>query len=306
MILGAVLDGDTKKVAELIRQNPDFNVNMRPNGAGNTLLHFACLGIHRSAVIPLLLAHPDIDVNLRDDYGCNPFDYACNGRASCVREMLRHSRVKVNEPDVNGSSPLWYAANNGNLDVIKWWIVSGREMDLGKRENEETDAIGVAKERGHTEVVTMLQRFKSDAAQIRHAMRVELGWCDELAAEVFALAVLVSDEFLKTKATCVKAGAKRTRFFKIAARLPLELQMLLCYRLAGSGKEIIPSTVSEVAFKSLAKSLLWSAIFTNWPHGNPHSSLGLSTPAFSSVFSFFILFFSFGLLLLVFLFGKCF
>jgi len=43
------------------------------------------------------------------------------------------------------------------------------------------------------------------------------------------------------------------RFFSITAQLPLELQMLLCYRLVGSPKEIIPGKQSEVAFKSLAR-----------------------------------------------------
>jgi len=46
-------------------------------------------------VIPLLLAHPDIEVNLKDIYGWAPFDYACNGNTSCVREMLKDSRVEL-------------------------------------------------------------------------------------------------------------------------------------------------------------------------------------------------------------------
>ena len=80
-------------------------------------------------------------------------------------------------------TPLWYAARWGHFDVIKWWIASGREMDFGKPGDvDKTDAIGVAKQRGKTEVVTLLERFKSDAAQTRHAVRVELGWYDEAAS----------------------------------------------------------------------------------------------------------------------------
>ena len=62
-MLAAVCDGDVKELAELMRQDPDFKVNMAQDGNGRTLLHFACLDSERSAVIPLLLAHPDIDVN---------------------------------------------------------------------------------------------------------------------------------------------------------------------------------------------------------------------------------------------------
>jgi len=84
----AVESGDAKKVAELIRQDPGFKVNM-DHGAGFTLLHYACWDDSRSAVIPLLLAHPDIDVNAKDRDGCTPFYIACryyDGHPSCVRE----------------------------------------------------------------------------------------------------------------------------------------------------------------------------------------------------------------------------
>ena len=76
-----------------------------------------------------------------------PFYLACIfGRTSCVREMLKDSRVDVNEPNTRGETPLWRAAINGHLDVIKLWIASGREMDLGKPGDVyKTDAIGVAK-----------------------------------------------------------------------------------------------------------------------------------------------------------------
>jgi len=172
----AVQSGDAKKLAELIRQDPGFDVNMDQDGDGLTLLHEACDGESRSAVIPLLLAHPDIDVNVKDKYGATPFFWACYGLTSCVREMLKDSRVKVNEPDIQGHTPLWFASYSGSLDVIKRWIASGREMDLGKPGDiDKTDAIGGAKESNKTEVVTLLERFKSDPSQTRHQVRVDLG-----------------------------------------------------------------------------------------------------------------------------------
>ena len=159
----AVERGDVKKLAELIRQDPGFNVNMLDKFYGVNLLHRACLNGQRSAVIPLLLAHPDIDVNTKTNFGETPFHHACGGHPSCVREMLKDSRVKVNEPANDGYTPLGYAAYQGSLDIIKWWIASGREMDLGKPGEWTTDAIGRAKKNGKTEMATLLERFKSDA-----------------------------------------------------------------------------------------------------------------------------------------------
>jgi len=178
IMLAAVNSGDAKKLAELIRQDPSFKVNMAVDGGyGVTLLHFACFSDSRSAVIPLLLAHPDIDVNLKRHDGWTPFYLAClYGYPSCAREMLKDSRVKVNEPDKDGWTPLWRAAYFGHLDVIRWWIASGREMDLGTPGDVgKTDSIGVAKEEGKTEVVTLLERFRSDAAKTRSEVRKELG-----------------------------------------------------------------------------------------------------------------------------------
>jgi len=250
----AVKEGDAKKLAELIRQDPGFDVNTE-HRRGHTLLHQACTERSGSAVIPLLLAHPDIDVNVKDIAEGTPFYWACNGGyTSCVRELLKDSRVKVNQPIVFGYTPLWNAAYHGHLDIIRWWIASGREMNLGKPGDVyRTDAIGRAKERDRTEVVTLLERFKENPVETRHAVRVELGLLDNLAAEMFALVVFVSDGLLQIKDTNTPSPA--ARYFSIAAQLPLELQMVLCFRQVGSAKEIIPGKESEMTFKDLARRL---------------------------------------------------
>lgn len=186
-MLAAVQGGDTKKLAELIQQNPYFKVNLVLDEDRKTLLHHACEDSIQSAVIPLLLAHPDINVNLRCESGYTPFTAACYfGSTSCVRELLQDSRVKVNVADRYGITPLCDAASTGFLDIITWWIASGREMDLGKPGDvDRTDAIGGAKKKEFqedeakmkrkTEVVTLLERFKSDADKTRSEVRLELG-----------------------------------------------------------------------------------------------------------------------------------
>ena len=110
-------------------------------------------------------------------------------------------------------------------------------------------------------MVALLERFKENQVETRHAMRVKLGWYDEVAAEMFALVVFVSDGILQINDTTTPSPA--TRYFSIAAQLPLELQMVMCFRQVGSGKEIIPGKDSEAAFKSLAERLIWCSFFTN-------------------------------------------
>ena len=152
-------------------------------------------------------------------------------------------------------TPLFWAAFKGRLDVIKWWIASGREMDLGEPGQWQTDAIGEAKDVAETEVVALLERFKENPEETMHQVRLKLGLVDEMAAEMFAMVVFVSDGLLQVtqRNQSTTAAAK---FFSIVSRLPLELQIMLCYRLVGSSKEIIHGKDSEMAFKELAKRIL--------------------------------------------------
>jgi len=115
-----------------------------------------------------------------------------------------------------------------------------------------TDAIEAAKDYGKTEVITLLEDFKKNPEKTMHQVRMELDLFDEAAAGVFALLVFVSDGLLQINDTTPSPAA---RYFNIAAQLPLELQMVLCFRQVRSGKEIIQGRESEVAFKDLAKRI---------------------------------------------------
>ena len=84
---------------------------------------------------------------------------------------------------------------------------------------------------------------------------------DEMASEVFALVVFLCDDLfqLKPAATSNPATAA-ARFFITATKLPMELQMVLCYRAVGSMKQNILRKDSEAAFKSLASILSLSQL----------------------------------------------
>ena len=250
------------EVKEMLRSNPALDINwrdVRENGC--SALHQACESGHDS-IVSILLAHPGIDVNAKDDSGKTPFFTACDmGSTSCVRLLLQDQLVMIDEPDNDGGTSLRRAAYCGHYDVIKLWIASGREMDLGKPGDiYKTDVIGAAKKYRRTEVVTLLERFKENPEETRQAARVGIDWYNSRAVEMFALVIFVSDELLQIKET---VAIQAMRFFSIVRKLPLELQMVLCHRSVGSTKEIIQRRDSEVAFKSLAESLLWSSIFTN-------------------------------------------
>ena len=250
-----VVGGNVEEVKEILRNNPGVDVNWRCEDeyGGYAALHKACAWGHDS-IVTILLAHPDIDVNQKTSEGRTPFFVACwSGCNSCVRLLLKDSRVNPNEPDLAGSTPLLWIANEGYFDFMKRWIASGREIDLGKP-GWLPNAIHKLKKQRRSEVASLLERFGENQEETRHAVRLELNCHDELAADVFALVVFVSDGLLQVNVKAPPTPA--ARFFSIAAQLPLELQMVLCYRMVGSDKEIIPAQENETAFRDLAKRIL--------------------------------------------------
>ena len=177
----AARDGKEEEVRRILKESLETNVHWKDSD-GYAALHVACIN-GRDKIVLVLLAHPDIDVIQKDSAGKIPFLYACaHGRTSCVRLLLQDARVKVNEPANNGYTPLWCAASNEHLEVIKWWIASGREMDLGQPGNIWTnDAIGAAKKGEKPEVVSLLERFKTNPEKTRSEIRKELGIIGECA-----------------------------------------------------------------------------------------------------------------------------
>jgi len=246
----AAKGGDVEEATEILRGNPDLNVDWGNVEEHNqTALQIACENGH-GPVVSLLLVHPDIDVNLQDIFGRTVFFTSCvKGRRSYICQLLEDPRVKV-KPIYDGDTALMCAAYWGHLEVIKMWIASGREMDLGQAGDYHADAIGEAKKTGKLEVVALLQRLKGNPLETRHKVRLEIGYYNEVAAEMFSLVVFVSDGLLQ-----INDITPAARFFSIAAQLPLELQMMLCYRVAGSAREIIQGRDIEVAFKEMAKRI---------------------------------------------------
>jgi hypothetical protein len=252
-LVNAAWNGNEEKARKILRENGEINVNWK-DSLGRAPLHLACNYGHYK-IVAMLLAHPDIDVNLKTNGLTSPFLFACsNGWIECAQLLLKDVRVKVNEYESTGHHPLMHAAYYGRLEIIKWWIASGREMDLGEPGNEHNDAIGAAGDRGYKKVVSLLELFRDYPNETRYEMRVKLGWRQEMAAEFFATVVFLCDGLLGINEKNTSGAAK---FFGIAQRLPMELQIILCHRVAGSMRTNILKEHSELAFKKLAKELCW-------------------------------------------------
>ena len=253
------VSGNVQEVKQFLKDNPTWDVNEGLDGDDCAAPHLACV-YGQPEIVSALLANPQTNINQKNKHGSTPFLFGCrNGEVEVVKVLLRDSRVDMNLPDNRGCTPLWWASyfgDVGDVEVIKWMIASGRDLDLDTKGNDwqgnECTAIEFARRESKTGVVSLLERFTLDQEQTRHEIRVELGLIYKDAAELFAMTVFLCDGFLRIGGP--ESNSEVGRFFRIASLLPMELQMMLCHRAYGLAKENIPSKDSEPAFKSLAKT----------------------------------------------------
>jgi len=138
--------------------------------------------------------------------------------------------------------PLLLACMLNHLEIVRRMVAQrGGELILD-----------VAEIRGHPEIFSLLSEQQADPMGCRRKIRTELELPAHPAAELFALTVFLCDEFVRHKRRPKRtAPTGSTRFLMIASKLPLELQMILCYHVVGSTRQNILVKDSEEAFRYL-------------------------------------------------------
>jgi len=178
-------DGRGSEVSSLLKDHPEINVNWTNQSYDQwSPLHLAS-ALGHVEVVKRLLAHPNINVNLKNSDERTPLSYGCwIGQVSVVEVLLKDPRVNVALDDNNGRTPLWHASWFGHHEVIEWLIACGKDIGIenkkGKAFGQDYTVLEIARERGKTEVMSLLERFIADPALTRHELRVKLGVLDVL------------------------------------------------------------------------------------------------------------------------------
>jgi len=262
-----------KEVVSLLLADPRFDPNKAKN-EGTTPFFIACQDGHKE-VVSLLLADPTIDPNKPRDDGATPFCYACQNGHKVVSLLLADPRIDPNMPINDQCTPLWFASCYGHLVVVQQLLASGREIDTRKRSTfnnrtaaEQGRAMGTANkgddeteeayERSNTNgslCANVIDEYERNPVAVRHRLRRQPGLRESFIAGLFALVVFHSDSFVVINERLAHPDTKR--FVRICARLPLEVQMIICNRAFGSPKDIILSRDSEPCFQLLDRSTTW-------------------------------------------------
>jgi hypothetical protein len=247
-----ILTGETSKVAVHLR-NPKINVNKKELKTGYTPLHNACF-FNRTEIARLLLRHPEIKINEMTKLGFTPFQLCCiDSSEEPSKLLLADERTKLNWRNRWEPGPLYHLVLFKNTKMIELWMASGRELDYG-------DPIGpfcALKEARKTMMIhSLLCDYRNTPKETIWRLKIKHGHLEREAARFFAVVVFRCDGLLKdSSGVFLVTRVNALRFLKIAARLPLELQAILCRRAAGSSLDGISSKVKEDAFRELARKL---------------------------------------------------
>ena len=129
-----------------------------------------------------------------------------------------------------------------------------RFQGIRERDVEETDEEFSKSQQNGPLIATLLDTFDADPVTTRQQLRELPEVRDPFISDLFALVIFLCDDLLSVRTESSPFGTstrKAARFFQIARSLPIELQMLLCNRAFGAGKNSVLSKHSEPAFKGL-------------------------------------------------------
>ena len=153
----AVENNEANIVTELLK-NESIDVNSEVTGiVGESALHLAIAkqiasGSNYDAVIDALLAHPDIDPNLKNRFKESPLLIAVKEeRLALVTKLLANLDTEVDTSNSRQKTALMHAAGRGSLDIVRKLLA--RAADTNLQDDKKFTALHFGCHYGHVEIV---------------------------------------------------------------------------------------------------------------------------------------------------------
>ena len=134
-----------------------------------------------------------------------------------MKVLLKDPRVNIDNRDIHGRGFLFWTSDKNHIESVQLVLATRpdiivQDRDIPDMSNESED---------------LLKSYQLDPESTRDGLLTRLGYIERFSAELFALIVYLSDEYLAPQIT-IKPGIvninRIKRFISIAERLPLDLQ----------------------------------------------------------------------------------
>jgi len=267
------------EVIEVLLGHPGIDVN-KVNESGSTGLVLACF-FGNSDVVRVLLRDYRVDVNLPDNAGLSPLMHAVFNSGETIMVLLasgRHVDLGLRGGHPGGHTAIDRAlhleATSGNggtaiSNLLRLFAADPVGIRLAIREGrpEAETAVTVERQRRAAELLAIVvylcdgylnltgegqsKVVQADTAAKSASLQTLLEEAVQQMRDLEAgkeSATVTGQEGVKVKRR--EEGARR--FLRIAALLPLELQMTLCQRVEGSAETLVASQLVDRALRSIA------------------------------------------------------
>jgi hypothetical protein len=129
------------------------------------------------AIQRFLLDHPEIDLS-QSDFAGTALHHAVASTDEVLEALALDPRTSGTALNFGGASPFWCACLKGELKKTKILMAVKKETPLKQRMGfTQSTSREVAEQRGHAEIVSLLDRFATSPEKVRQELEVELGFC---------------------------------------------------------------------------------------------------------------------------------
>jgi hypothetical protein len=235
---------------------PKFNINClnKKNEVGNTPFHIACLHGYIETVKYLSTLEGFNSLNEKNNYGDTSFHLACATRRFDIIKYLitLPNFFSLNEKGHKGYTPFYTVCYNRDKELIKYFMTLKNFTSLNEENNcgetpfylvcvrEDIDIIKEFLKQKNIiipdnfyklnygskhEIKKLVESYKNDQRFTRMKLILDKN------LDIYHLITFLCDDYFELKKKTKNENGMR--FMKIARQLPLELQMILIFRLSG-------------------------------------------------------------------------
>ena len=147
------------KVIDLLLAHLDIEVNVKNRHQESPLL--VVVKEEETTLVTKLLAHTDTEVNTSNSRHKTALMFAAErGSTAIVQQLLAHNNIDVNLQDDKQFTALHYAAHQGRVEIVRL-LLAHIGINTAPKDKWNLTARDRAKTRGHTKVVAVFNEYEA-------------------------------------------------------------------------------------------------------------------------------------------------